>query len=107
MQKFTDLYVSDVTFESKPNGKKGRKASYYRHHRFRAINRKYRIVKETGCWVIRKDARGQEVKGHLHKGKIHCGCGVCVSKTKVWGWKISDQVKLNKMDFDLKENNLV
>lgn len=46
-----------------------RTLSYRRHHRYRVINRKKKIIKQTS-WNVKFD-------GMLAKGKIHCGCGLC------------------------------
>jgi hypothetical protein len=92
-------FISVLVPDLKPNGKKARSGSYYRYNRFRAINRKMAIVKKTGHWVIKETRKGRVGLGHLHKGKIHCGCGSCVWKTRDFGWKTSDQRKLDACAF--------
>jgi hypothetical protein len=94
-------FVSTLFSDVKPNGKKARSGSYYRYNRFRAINRKLGIVKKTGHWVIKETRKGRVGLGYLHKGKIHCGCGSCVWKTRDFGWKTSDQRKIAKCNYSL------
>lgn len=57
-----------------------RDRAYYRHHRKRVINKKMKLVK-LGHWYV---APGKE--GSLSKGKTHCGCSMCTTKTKVLGY---------------------
>lgn len=78
---------------------------YYRIQRQKHINRKKRIIKEQN------DYWHYEHEGVLSKGKIHCGCGMCRSKTNNKGkhrlihgnyapsknWKHSDRQKLESM----------
>jgi hypothetical protein len=35
--------------------------------------------------------------GKLLKGKVHCSCPMCATKTKINGWKASDLRKLNSI----------
>ena len=39
----------------------------------------------------------QRFVGKLLKGKIHCSCDMCATKTKKDGWKASDKRKLEKI----------
>lgn len=78
---------------------------YYRIQRQKHINRKKRIIKEQN------DYWHYEHEGVLSKGKIHCSCGMCRSKTNnkgkhrlIYGnyapsknWKHSDRQKLESM----------
>ena len=64
-------------------------------------------------WIVR--ARGQ-----LNKGKIHCGCGMCMAKTRNKGkkrrvhgnyapainYKISDLRRVQQMDWDESHWNM-
>ena len=36
----------------------------------------------------------------LVKGKIHCSCWMCSSKTKVHGYSVSDLRKLDKLNYE-------
>lgn len=90
---------------AKPRGRRGRSASYYRHQRFRSIKRKYRLVR-WGLWWLPSDPQGRPLKGSLHKGKVHCSCWMCASKTRVLGWRISDQRKLDRLQSSLRESRL-
>lgn len=79
---------------------------YYRIQRQKHINRKKRIIKEqNNYWHYKHE-------GVLNKGKIHCGCGMCRSKTNNKGkhrlihgnyspsknWKHSDKQKIESMN---------
>lgn len=60
-----------------------RTRSERRHKRAAVINRKARIARGLygdDIWV----------KGKLAKGKIHCSCWMCSSKTNVHGMKHAD-----------------
>lgn len=95
MNTSIDLKSPEFDQAKKPRGKRNRTSAYYRHHRYRSINRKYPLVR-LGIWWIPADAEGRDIKGHLAKGKTHCGCGNCILKTRKHGWKISDLRKLDK-----------
>ena len=41
--------------------------------------------------------------GKLLKGKIHCSCSICTTKTKKDGWKHSDMQKLESISNQLLE----
>lgn len=41
--------------------------------------------------------------GKLVKGKVHCSCDTCVTKTKTDGWKHSDMQKLESISNQLLE----
>lgn len=67
-----------------------------RHHRRRVIQRKSRIAKQLG-WHVK-------FKGKLAKGKIHCSCYYCRTKSREIGWPKRDLVKLACMkEFNLLE----
>lgn len=73
--------------------------AYYRHHRQRAIDRKYNILRENKPWALEWYARD---KGRLSKGKIHCSCSLCRTKSKD-ELKFRDKRHLDKMERDLRE----
>ena len=56
-----------------------RDRAYYRYQRKRHIRRKIRILKGYGEWCIAGWMRGQP--GRLVKGKIHCSCPLCRTKS--------------------------
>ena len=59
-------------------------SNYKRHHRERVIARKKKIAAEVyGNDYYKED-------GYYSKGKIHCSCWMCSSKTKANGPKISE-----------------
>ena len=62
-----------------------RSRDYYRHHRERAIQRKKGIARRY--WHYNHD-------GQYSKGKIHCSCRMCSSKTNTDGWAMSDMRRL-------------
>ncbi len=35
----------------------------------------------------------------LSKGKVHCSCPMCATKTKKDGWKYSDLKEIERMDY--------
>lgn len=68
-----------------------RSRAYYRHQRSRAINKKMKRVK-LGFWYVKP---GHE--GSLSKGKTHCACGMCSTKTKKDGWHKNYLAKFESM----------
>lgn len=64
-----------------------------RKNDYRVIERKRRILK--GYKGAFEGFTNEEIH-RLAKGKIHCSCPMCSSKTKTHGWKHSDKVKLSK-----------
>ena len=67
-----------------------------RYERFRHINRKKRIIKEqNNYWHYKHE-------GMLSKGKIHCSCWMCRTKSYD-SLKISDLRKIEKMNADLDD----
>lgn len=65
---------------------KNRSRAYYRYQRWRSICRKYRIHKQTlgKQFVERCYSPGGEkgtAIGSLSKGKIHCSCPMCRTKS--------------------------
>ena len=68
-----------------------RSREYTRYQRRMHIGRKKRIVAEVGCWVYKFD-------GQLSKGKIHCSCPMCRSKSYEYK-QIRDIRKINSMDY--------
>lgn len=91
-----------------------RDRSYYRKMRKRAIKRKKNIITFYNCWQTKFD-------GELSKGKVHCSCGACTSKTRNKGnrrkihgnyspninFKHSDLLKIESMDSQLNELLLI
>ena len=80
-----------------------------RHNSLRKAIRKYNIVKHV-YWD------GADLADHLvrekglhffSKGKIHCSCPICSTKTKKDGYKHSDIKKLEKLAYDLEESGVV
>jgi hypothetical protein len=75
-----------------------RTQDYYRHQRQRIINRKKKIVKQYyGFNYYTHD-------GQYNKGKIHCSCWMCSTKTKVHGLSRTDMRK--KAQIQEQENEI-
>lgn len=72
-----------------------RTQAYYRHHRFRVINRKKKLAKEL-LWHYKH-------AGSFAKGKIHCGCGMCIPKWGRHGPKMSDIIKIQVQSDKIKD----
>lgn len=77
---------------------------YYRKMRKKHIRRKERIINEmNGYWHYKH-------LGELSKGKIHCSCELCTTKTnnkghgKAINYKPSDLRKIEDMEYQLVEN---
>lgn len=84
---------------------------YLRRERAKHIKRRKSLVEQL-CyhWAPAFD-------GMLSKGKIHCSCPLCTTKSKNKGkrrymkknyapnynWKHSDKIKIDKMNQDLKD----
>ena len=73
-----------------------RTKAYYRHHRWRVINRKKKFVKQTGRWNYKFD-------GVFNKGKMHCSCGMCTYKIRTLGYTMSDMRKIERLKSMEKE----
>lgn len=68
--------------------------AYRRHETYRHIAKKQRIITEIKHGSIYNNA---QYKGNkLSKGKVHCSCPMCSSKTRRNGWKHADLVALSK-----------
>lgn len=81
-----------------------------RFFRRRAIGRKRRIEEHILVWS--PEALERQPLGCLSKGKVHCSCPMCATKsTKVWGkhsnsrdlYGISDKRKMARLAYSLKE----
>lgn len=78
-----------------------RNKAYYRRMRKGSIKRKKRLS-EYYHWDVKCDSI-------LSKGKIHCSCAMCSTKTRNKrynlpdDWKHSDLLKIQEMDDALKE----
>lgn len=79
-----------------------RNKAYYRDMREKHISHKKYIVKNY--WNEDYLLSNKVFCGKLSKGKIHCSCFLCSSKTKVIGYSASDKRKQEFMDYS--ENNL-
>ena len=88
-----------------------RDMAYYRKMRAKHIRRKKRIAN-----AVIPNGWGYEYDGMYSKGKIHCSCSQCSSKTRNKGrrhipgnynpslnYKHSDKQKLERMEYDLQE----
>ena len=67
------------------------------YHRFKTSvkqRRKFKYVKLYGM---------NYVYGYLRKGKIHCSCPMCSTKTRTLGYKASERRRLISMEDQLKE----
>ena len=74
-----------------------------RHLTQMAIERKKHKLQYEG-WSDEHEAwthGGQRTR--LNKGKIHCSCPLCSTKTKVYGPSLSDFKKLERMQSSLDE----
>jgi hypothetical protein len=58
-----------------------RSRAYYREQRIRAINRKKGILKRLGGDDLVQAWSGGGVFGRFAKGKIHCSCWMCRTKS--------------------------
>lgn len=76
--------------------------AYYRYYRKRAINRKLGILKRLGGSEYIEAWTGGK-PGRLAKGKIHCSCWMCRSKSYDCPG-ISDLRKLQSAEQQLKED---
>lgn len=74
-----------------------RTRAYRRDVRRRAIHHKRHIV--TKLYGREEGYQSYPVDGVLSKGKIHCSCGMCQVKTRIYGWKRSDQQKIDKVNW--------
>lgn len=75
---------------------KNRTRDYYRKMRKKFIHHKKFINQKCfGYWNM----PFYDCDGKYSKGKIHCSCPICASKTRIYGWKISDQRKLDKLNY--------
>lgn len=79
----------------KPHRKKHDRGYYY-HQRRRAIKKKRKIAKGTGWYST--------IPGKFNKGKVHCSCSSCSPKTRIWGWKMSDQKNIDSCNEQLKNH---
>ena len=70
-----------------------RTQDYYKHHRKRVIEKKKKFVKQYYNFDYYK------IDGKYSKGKIHCSCPMCSSKTKLCGLSASDMRKRDSIDF--------
>ena len=86
-----------------------RRNGYYRKQRIKHIKKKYE--KRSIAWGLEatEDYYQNVAKGTLSKGKIHCSCWMCSSKTKRNGWKHSEKKAISAMNkeiYDYERNNL-
>ena len=84
---------------------------YLRRERAKHIKRRKSLVEQL-CYH-----QAPTFDGMLSKGKIHCSCPLCTTKSKNKGkrrymkknyapnynWKHSDKIKIDKMNQDLKD----
>lgn len=73
--------------------------AYTRYQRNRTINRKINILRKKNGDLFLKDFF--PIKGKLSKGKIHCSCYMCRSKS----YDILSHRDNSKLIYDLKEIN--
>lgn len=74
-----------------------RDRAFYRHHRKRVIDRKWRIAKQIR-WHVKHNQRGR-----LAKGKIHCSCGLCNEKTRLLGYPKAERARIEGTRHQLME----
>jgi hypothetical protein len=77
-----------------------RSRAYYQHHCKRAMQRKYKIARQKGMYGYYYTKR---LYGQLNKGKIHCSCGMCTEQSRVWGYPVSQQIRLDSMKEQVNE----
>ena len=65
--------------------------AYKRHHRQRIINRKKSIDKERNRALRDCAHMWYEDDNRYSKGKIHCSCWMCNTKTKMHGPSVRDR----------------
>lgn len=59
------------------------------------LRRKVEIVKETfNIYSVESLLNDKRYVGKLKKGKVHCSCPMCATKTKVHGMKHSEKKKM-------------
>lgn len=75
-----------------------RTRDYYRKQRANHINRKKRIIHSQD------DYWNYKFSGQLSKGKIHCSCWMCSSKTAVHGYKHRDLREIERCNYEM--NNM-
>ncbi len=70
---------------------------YKRTMRRKHIRRKSRIVRET--WYSGTEClEDEKFRGKLDKGKVHCSCWMCSSKTNRDGYKPRDKRQMDSLD---------
>lgn len=58
-----------------------RNRNYYRQQRERAIKRKYRLEQKRLGRILAEEIYDSKRLGQLNKGKIHCSCPMCRTKS--------------------------
>ena len=58
-----------------------RNKNYYREQRERAIERKYRLEQKRLGKSLAEEIYDEKRRGKLNKGKIHCSCWMCRTKS--------------------------
>lgn len=79
-----------------------RTRDYYRKMRKKWIQKRRKMDEA----LYNGDGHWYSVNGKYSKGKIHCSCYMCSAKTNVRGWKISDQRKIDRANYDLNKINI-
>ena len=74
---------------------KNRSRAYYRHMRRRVIRRKMNIVRSLEWYV--------PFEGWCAKGKIHCSCALCTTKTRKNGLPHSQKKQWQRLDQQLAD----
>lgn len=68
------------------------------------VKRKVNIIKHV--YGFNNEDSPSYISGKLNKGKIHCSCPMCRSKTKTLGWKYQDLKNIEKCNYDLESYEL-
>lgn len=79
-----------------------RSKDYLRHQRERVIKRKLNILRKTWGSSEADSYYTDKRKGKLHKGKVHCSCGMCSIKSSE-ELKASDKRSLINAKEQIKE----
>lgn len=85
---------------------KNRNAQYNRAQKRKFIRRRKNIVRFV--YLENPEENKAFCQSKLSKGKLHCSCPLCSTKTNKSksdhsGWKLMDRKTLDKMDSELKE----
>jgi len=75
-----------------------------RHNTITKQHRKVDIVKDVyNIHSVDPLLANKRFIGKLKKGKVHCSCSMCSTKTKTHGLKHSEKIKVESAEYSKKE----